>query len=561
MATETAPTLADIEAARERGSTGKGVRVTPLYASETFGRMTGRAGRAEGGEPPADGLVQDPRRRQQARDADRGGAQSRRRRRERGQPRAGGRLGGARGRHRGDDLHAGGGADGEGRADAQLRRAGRARRARRSRTRCAAALAHVEETGATFVHPFEDPVVIAGQGTIGLELAEQLPDARDRRDPGRRRRARVGDRARAARAAKPDVTDRRRPGGGCAPLAGSAELGYTIADGIAVKQPGELTSRILDDLLDDDRHRHRRGDQPGDRPAARARRSSSSRARAPQPSRRCSPGSVGGSGPAVAILSGGNIDPTLLIQVMRHGLTLAGRYLVVRTRIPDRPGELIKLLSLFAESTRTSSRSSTTARAWTCPSPRPRSRLTLLDARPGALRGDPRRDAAARLRRRPVALAMHVCPQCGRENAADARFCSSCGAALAVAARAGARGAQGRHRALRRPRRLHVAGGADRPGGRARDARAVSRASARRARAPRRHRREVHRRRGDGALRRADGARGRSRARRPGGARDPRLRSARRATCRCGSRSRRARRSSRSAPGRPRARAWPRATS
>ena len=56
-----------------------------------------------------------------------------------------------------------------------------------------------------------------------------------------------------------------------------------------------------------------------------------------------------GKGPAVAILSGGNIDPTLLIQVMRHGLTLAGRYLVVRTRIADRPGELIKLLSLFAE--------------------------------------------------------------------------------------------------------------------------------------------------------------------------------------------------------------------
>jgi threonine dehydratase len=60
-------------------------------------------------------------------------------------------------------------------------------------------------------------------------------------------------------------------------------------------------------------------------------------------------GRVEGTGPAVAILSGGNIDPTLLIQIMRHGLTLAGRYLVVRTRLPDRPGELIKLLSLFAD--------------------------------------------------------------------------------------------------------------------------------------------------------------------------------------------------------------------
>ena len=49
------------------------------------------------------------------------------------------------------------------------------------------------------------------------------------------------------------------------------------------------------------------------------------------------------------ILSGGNIDPTMLISVMRHGLSVAGRYLVMRTQIPDRPGELIKLLSLVAE--------------------------------------------------------------------------------------------------------------------------------------------------------------------------------------------------------------------
>ena len=60
-------------------------------------------------------------------------------------------------------------------------------------------------------------------------------------------------------------------------------------------------------------------------------------------------GRIGGTGPVTALLSGGNIDPTLLIQVMRHGLTLSGRYLVVRTRISDRTGELSKLLALFAE--------------------------------------------------------------------------------------------------------------------------------------------------------------------------------------------------------------------
>ena len=59
-------------------------------------------------------------------------------------------------------------------------------------------------------------------------------------------------------------------------------------------------------------------------------------------------GKVGGSGPVCALLSGGNIDPTLLISVLQHGLTAAGRYLVIRSRLPDRPGELIKLLSLIA---------------------------------------------------------------------------------------------------------------------------------------------------------------------------------------------------------------------
>jgi threonine dehydratase len=58
---------------------------------------------------------------------------------------------------------------------------------------------------------------------------------------------------------------------------------------------------------------------------------------------------VDGDGEVGIVLSGGNIDPTLLIQVMRHGLTAAGRFLVVRTRLGDRPGELIKLLQLVAE--------------------------------------------------------------------------------------------------------------------------------------------------------------------------------------------------------------------
>ena len=59
-------------------------------------------------------------------------------------------------------------------------------------------------------------------------------------------------------------------------------------------------------------------------------------------------GKVGGTGPVCTVLSGGNIDPTTLISVLRHGLTLAGRYLVMRTRLADRPGELIRLLEILA---------------------------------------------------------------------------------------------------------------------------------------------------------------------------------------------------------------------
>jgi threonine dehydratase len=54
--------------------------------------------------------------------------------------------------------------------------------------------------------------------------------------------------------------------------------------------------------------------------------------------------------PIVAVLSGGNVDPLLLLRVIRHGLAAAGRYLSFRLRIPDRPGELAALLGLLAES-------------------------------------------------------------------------------------------------------------------------------------------------------------------------------------------------------------------
>jgi threonine dehydratase len=201
-----------------------------------------------------------------------------------------------------------------------------------------AAQQHVEETGGTFIHPYEDQLVIAGQGTIGLELAEQVPDMGTVLIPVGGGGLAVGM-ATALRAVRPDVR-----------LIGvQAGLdGYTIADGIAVKIPSDFTMPLLEDLLDDIV-------AVSDEEISEAIVLLLERAKLVVEGA----GAVGVaallsekagvSGTAVPVLSGGNIDPTMLISVMRHGLTVAGRYLVVRTQLSDRPGELIKLLSLVAE--------------------------------------------------------------------------------------------------------------------------------------------------------------------------------------------------------------------
>jgi threonine dehydratase len=202
----------------------------------------------------------------------------------------------------------------------------------------AEAMRRVDETGATFVHAFEDERVIAGQGTIGLELAEQVPDADTLLIP-------VGGGGLAAgvsialRALRPKVrlvgVEVRRGG-------------YTIADGIAVKQPGALTMGILEETLDEIV-------EVSDEEISEAITLLLERSKLLVEGA----GAVGvaallagkceGSDRVCALLSGGNIDPTLLISVMRHGLTVAGRYLVLRSRLPDRPGELMRFLEVVAD--------------------------------------------------------------------------------------------------------------------------------------------------------------------------------------------------------------------
>src|SRR4051812_19791980 len=207
-----------------------------------------------------------------------------------------------------------------------------------------AAMAYVEESGGTFVHPYEDTLIMAGQGTIGLELAEQVDELETVVIP-------IGGGGLASgislalRAVRPGLrivgvqAAGTRPGGS----------GYTIADGIAVKEPGDLTmgilGRTLDDIVTVD------DEQIAEAIVLLAERTKFVVEGAGAASAAAVLDGLvgGGSGPVLALLSGGNIDASLMVQVMRRGLALAGRYLVLRTRVPDRPGELATLLDLLAE--------------------------------------------------------------------------------------------------------------------------------------------------------------------------------------------------------------------
>ncbi|HEX5246203.1 MAG TPA: threonine ammonia-lyase [Gaiellaceae bacterium] len=205
-----------------------------------------------------------------------------------------------------------------------------------------AAQAYVAEAGATFVHPFEDPEIIAGQGTIGLELVDQVESLDTVLIPIGGGGLASGI-ALALRAAKPGVRIVGVQAAGTLPDG----PGFTIADGIAVKKPGELTMSILGRVLDDivsvtDEEISEAIVLLLERTKLVVEGAGAVGVAA------LLGGKAGGTGTVVPIVSGGNIDATLLISVMRHGLAAAGRYLVLRTRVPDRPGELAKLLTLLA---------------------------------------------------------------------------------------------------------------------------------------------------------------------------------------------------------------------
>lgn len=220
-----------------------------------------------------------------------------------------------------------------------------------------AAEAHAEREGATFVSAFDDRDVVAGQGTLGLELAEQVPEADVVIVPCGGGGLLSGT-AIALRALKPGVRIIGVQAEGCSSYRRSlaegriipAERSHTIADGIAVKRPGKITFPIIQRLVDDmvvvsD-------DEIAGMIALLVERQklvvegAGAAGAAALFHGRC--GDVTGKN-VLVVLSGGNIDLPLVTAAIRVGLTEHGRYLTVRTTVTDRPGALLQLLQLLAE--------------------------------------------------------------------------------------------------------------------------------------------------------------------------------------------------------------------
>ena len=218
-----------------------------------------------------------------------------------------------------------------------------------------AATEFAETTGAVLIHPFDHPDIVAGQATVGLEIVEQVPDAATVMVP-------IGGGGLAAGIAcainelRPDVHIVGVQAERVAAYPESLRAGHpvavpgrtTMADGIAVRKPGQVPFDAISSYVDE---------------VLTVSEESLSTAmlmlleRAKQLVEPAGAAAVAGlldnrdafKGPVVCVLSGGNVDPLLLIHLLRHGMASAGRYLAFRARIPDRPGGLRQLLDELAK--------------------------------------------------------------------------------------------------------------------------------------------------------------------------------------------------------------------
>lgn len=217
----------------------------------------------------------------------------------------------------------------------------------------AASRAHADAAGLAFCHPFDDPVVVAGQGTLGLELVDDVPDLSCVVVPlgGGGLTAGV---AIAVKAMRPTVRVVAVQARACAPYVGAPPGEgpiVTLADGIAVKVPGEVTQplveRWVDDIVTVDE------DQIADAMVHLMDRAKLYVEGA---------GAVGvaalmsdlvaapSEGTTCVVLSGGNVDLGVVPGLIRRHETQAGRRLTVFVKIDDRPGRLAQLLAIFAGS-------------------------------------------------------------------------------------------------------------------------------------------------------------------------------------------------------------------
>jgi threonine dehydratase len=219
----------------------------------------------------------------------------------------------------------------------------------------AAAAEYCEAQGAVMVHPFDHPDVIAGQGTIALEILEQLPDTTTIIVP-------VGGGglisgiAAATKAIRPDVRVVGVEAEGAAAVSRSLAAGHpvtldqvsTIADGLATKATGELTLPHIEQFVDD--VVTVKEEELAEAVLLLAERAKLVAEPAGAAAVAAAMTRQGGlTFPAVALLSGGNIDPMLLVRVMSFGMGASGRYFSFKTRLHDRPGELTRLSAVISE--------------------------------------------------------------------------------------------------------------------------------------------------------------------------------------------------------------------
>ncbi|GHU71460.1 threonine dehydratase [Clostridia bacterium] len=215
------------------------------------------------------------------------------------------------------------------------------------------------ETGMTYIHAFDDPKIIAGQGTIGLEILQDLPEVSAIAVP-------VGGGGMAAGIAlavkrlKPDVLVYGVEAAGCPSMTAAMAAGHpvaldsahTIADGIAVRKVGELPFAICNELLDgivtvdDDEiaqtillllEKSKIITEGAGATAAAALLYNKLSDKIPA------------KGKVVCVLSGGNIDVTMLSRIIDKGMMKAGRLVTLQTVIEDKPGRLHRLLKVISE--------------------------------------------------------------------------------------------------------------------------------------------------------------------------------------------------------------------